>query len=244
MNTHILTGDSLAHTFQGSGIEGDIIVSREALIDGDVSGDALQEFWKTRAAHIKATYGEDEEKYFKDVAAEYEKVFNLSPSDEVYLWFEYDLFCQVNMWFVLHLLNEKGLTEIYRVTPVVRDENDLWKGFGYLPAEDLQKCFDSRVKFTKDDITLGVHLWEAYRKEDLGKLDELSNAESECFPHLKEVCAAEIERKRDMRPQKTLRKIADEGITDFKEVFTRFAETEGIYGFGDLQVKAMQKSAM
>lgn len=243
MKTHILTGDCLAHTFRNSNIGGDVIISRECLIDGDVNTQSLQEFWQARATHIKTTYGEDEEKYFNYVVAEYEKVFNLSASDEIYLWFEYDLFCQVNMWFVLHLLNEKGLTEIYRVAPVVRDENNLWKGFGSLTKTDLQKCFEARVKFTKDDIQFGVNLWEAYRKEDLVKLKKLSNTKSECFPYIKEVCAAEIERKCDMRPQKTLQKIADEGVTDFNKIFLRFVETEGIYGFGDLQVKAMQKSA-
>ena len=239
MKTHILTGDCLAHTFRDSQIEGDVIVSRECLIEGDVNFQSLKDFWKARARFIKTSYGETEEKYFANVAAEYEKIFSLSSSDEIYLWFEYELFCQTNMWFVLYLLNKKSLTEIYRVAPVFEDEKDLWKGFGRMAKDDLRKCFDERVKFTKEDIQLGVNLWGAYKHGDLAKLEILSNTKSECFPYLKEVCTAEIERKSDKRPQKTLRKITEKGITDFNELFTLFAEEEGVYGFGDLQVKAM-----
>lgn len=243
MKTHILAGDALAGDFREAGIEGDVIVCRECLVAGDVDSQSLPEFWSARAKFITAAYSEDGIKYFEDVVSEFEKIFNISSSDEIYLWFEYDLFCQVNMWFVLHLINQKGLTEVYRVAPVTRNETDLWKGFGRMTADDLRKCFDARVKFSKEDIELGVNLWLAYQKEDLERLESLSNTQSECFPYLKEVCTAEIERKRDRRPQKTLEKITANGITDFKEIFAAFAAEEGVYGFGDSQVKAMYESA-
>lgn len=242
MKTHILPGDALAGDLRGAGIEGDEIIVRECLIDGDVNHQSLEDFWNARAAHIEATYGEDEKKYFETVVSEFEKIFNLAPTDEVYLWFEYELFCQANMWFVLYLINQKGLKEVYRVAPVTRDESDLWKGFGRMTADDFRKCFDARVKFSEEDIELGVNLWRAFQKEDLETLESLSNTKSECFTHLKEVCVAEIERKRDRRPQKTLEKITAKGITDFKEIFAAFAVEEGVYGFGDSQVKAMYEN--
>jgi transposase len=56
---------------------------------------------------------------------------------------------------------------------------------------------------------------------------------------LKEVCEAEVDRKQKLRPQQTLRQIIERGETDFHKIFSRFWETEGVYGFGDLQVKKM-----
>jgi hypothetical protein len=36
-----------------------------------------------------------------------------------------------------------------------------------------------------------------------------------------------------------LKQIINSGVTDFSEIFKEFRKTEGIYGFGDLQVKNM-----
>jgi hypothetical protein len=239
MKTHILAGDALVATFRRTGIEGTIIISRECLIDGPVTSRPLDEFWKMRANYINAAYGEEESRYQARVAGEYEKVFALSSEDDVYLWFEYDLFCQVNMWFILTLLNRRDLQRIYRVAPTTRDRIDIWKGYKDLTIADFQSCFEDSVRFTRDDILFGASLWQAYQTADLKRLAELSDTQSICFPYLREVCNAEIERKKNYRPEKTLQRLREEGITDFNEIFRRFIEEEGIYGFGDLQVKAL-----
>ena len=49
---NILNGDSLAFSFPEAKIDGEIVVVREALIDGDLSGDNLQDFWHSRARFI------------------------------------------------------------------------------------------------------------------------------------------------------------------------------------------------
>jgi hypothetical protein len=226
-------------TFQRTGIEGAIVINRECLIDGPVTGKPLDEFWEMRAHYIRSAYGEKEARYYIRVTSEYEKIFGLSRQDDVYLWFEYDLFCQVNMWFILKLLNHREVRGIYRVAPTTRKGTDIWKGYGDLTISDLQRCFEDSVKFTGDDVRLGANLWEAYQSADLERLVELSNAQSICFPYLREVCKAEMERKRNSRPERTLRRLMEEGITDFNEIFRRFVEEEGIYGFGDLQIKAI-----
>ena len=52
---NILNGDALAHSFPDAKIEGDIIVVREALMDGDLSGDNLNDFWRSRAKYHGST---------------------------------------------------------------------------------------------------------------------------------------------------------------------------------------------
>ena len=61
---HVLNGDSLAYSFPEANIEGDIIVAREALIEGDLSGNNLDEFWQSRAKYIGIT----EEEYRNNVS--------------------------------------------------------------------------------------------------------------------------------------------------------------------------------
>ncbi|MGC2238093.1 MAG: DUF1835 domain-containing protein [Pyrinomonadaceae bacterium] len=234
MKIHVLPGDAVAESFNESDIEGEIIICRECLIEGDLQAGSLDDFWRVRAEFINEVYSGDESSYLQNVAGEFEKMRKNAEGGEVNLWFEYELFCQVNMWFCLFLLSEKE-TVIYRVAPVVRSETEIWKGFGRLEKEDLQKCFGQRIKFTEADILLGKNLWKAYQNKDFDGLRKLSLIDSECFPKLKEVCAAEIEKQ--TRPKKTLEKIISAGETDFGRIFEKFASVEGVYGFGDAQVK-------
>jgi hypothetical protein len=234
MNIHILPGDALAENFNRANIDGEVIVCRECLIEGDVKAENLNDFWTLRADYIKTVYGEIEEKYFQDVVGELSKLKSLAPRAEVNLWFEYELFCQTNMWFCLDLLSETQAT-ICRVAPVIRKDNEVWKGFGDLSAKDLQKCFAQKIKFEKEDITLGVNLWNAYQNSDYEKLEQLAETKSDCFPFLKEVCRAEIEK--DFRPKSVLKEITGKGATDFAEIFPEFSRRAGVYGFGDTQVK-------
>jgi hypothetical protein len=232
---HVLPGDATAEDFRNSGIEGETVICRECLVEGDVRAENPEDFWAVRAGFIKAAYGESEEKYFREVVGEFKKLENLAPGTEVNLWFEYELFCQANMWFCLSLL-QNTKASVYRVAPVVRAEKDVWKGFGNLSDGDLKRCFAERVKFTGEEIRLGAELWQAFRNADYEKLEQLSEAESDCFPRLKEVCRAEIEK--DFRPRKVLREIIADGARDFaREIFPEFSVRAGVYGFGDAQVK-------
>ena len=153
---------------------------------------------------------------------------------EVNLWFEYELFCSVNMWFCLWLLSETDAT-VYRVEPIVVTEESRWDGFGTFDTAELQTCFDERTVFTLEDITLGADLWNAYRKNDGAGLRQLSTTGSACFPYLAEVCEAAIDK--DTRPAEIIAELEFEGKTEFEDIFPEFTRRAGVYGLGDLQVQ-------
>lgn len=235
MKIHVLAGDALAGDFKNCAIEGEVIVCRECLVEGDVKAESLEDFWQIRAGFIADSYGGSKEDYFSGVKDEFEKLKNLAASGaEINLWFEYELFCQVNLWFCLYLLRESE-AKVFRVAPVVREESEIWKGFGSLESEDLERCFAGRTRFTEKDILLGANLWKAYQTADHEALERLSETKSECFPYLKEVCRAEIEK--TSRPRKVLQGIIETGKTDFAEIFPEFSAQAGVYGFGDSQVQ-------
>ena len=58
---HILNGDSLKDQFPEI-ISGEIIIARECLVDGNVKGNNLIEFFKTRAKFISNNYNGYNEK--------------------------------------------------------------------------------------------------------------------------------------------------------------------------------------
>lgn len=241
MQIHVLTGDCLADTFRHAEIQGEVIVSRECLIAGDVRPrQNLQEFWEMRATFIHEQYGGGREGYMQHAAQEYEKLLRLPADCDVHLWFEHDLFCQVNMWFSMFLLAQTEQRNVYRVSPIAASPDELWFGFGRHDAAQLRQCFSARKKVQKSNIMLGAALWSAYQRQDTEALRRLSaSASQEIFPYLQEVCHAEIERKLHKRPETVLKTIMERGAKDFDEIFLAFSKQEGIYGFGDLQVKGI-----
>lgn len=238
---HILNGDCLAEQFKETKLNQELIICRECLIDGNVSADSFSDFWEVRAAFIMNAFGADD--YYQKVVHELTKIQNLPEGSEVCLWFENDLFCQVNMWFVLSLLSKQSNLIPFRIFPFIEKDADIWKGFGMATAEMLEKVYETKVQFQPKDIELGVNLWAAYKRQDVVKLKELSKQHSDCFQYLEEVCQAHIDRFPENnslgRPEKIIKEIIETQSKSFHEVFAEFSAREGIYGFGDLQVKAI-----
>lgn len=242
MTYHILNGDSLSKQLNLCNINGKYIICRECLVDGDLTGDTLIDFWKNRSRYIALTYYTTTKNYYNNCVVEFEKILNLPDNSEIYLWFENDLFCQVNMWFVLSLLNlKKSKLKIFRVFPIIEHKRHYWKGFGISNSQMLEKAYHSKIQFTLDDISLGNNLWQAFKISDFIKLKALSKKQSSCFQLLEEVCQAHLDRFPNPdsigSPDKTIKNIIENVSTEFNEVFNAFSESQGIYGFGDLQVK-------
>lgn len=230
---NILNGDHLAYQLEKTTIEGEIIVCREALIQGNLQADNLESFWKIRAGSISKDNKVTEESYYTKAVSEFEKILQIPDNSEVNLWFEDDLFCQVNLWFCLTLIpKDKGL-KIYRIFPKTTKE-DNWKGFSVSDQFDLEESLQSRVLFNQKDIQLGTDLWEAYKNNDVESLRQLSENQSECYHFLKEIIDSYL----NIKPEIFIKNLIENGTTDFNEIFEKFKDELGIFGFGDLQVKS------
>ena len=240
---HLLNGDHLAHQLQGASYFQTHLVFREALIVGPVTGSSLDEFWKLRSEFITTSYGVTAEEYSQKTISEIERLHSIPEDMEICLWFEDDLFCQVNLWFILTLLTDSRKIKIFRVFPPETIPENRWKGFGGASTAALEQAYEARVPFTSSDLALGKNLWEAYRLGDGAQLTELSKSVSPCFRHLEEVCQAQLDRisadPSQRRPEKLILELLAKGITDFDTLFSQFSEREGIYGFGDLQVREL-----
>lgn len=237
---NILNGDSLACNFHGSTIEGDIVVVREGLIDGNLSGDDLHAFWQSRTEYMGLTKAE----YHNKVVNEFEKIINAPEHSEFNIWFEYDLFCQVNMWFVISIINnlpiEKKVYTVY-TSHLDKTSKHFWNGFGPASPGELAICFAHRTPLNDADLQTGQDLWTAYKSNNLEQLIRLGNTPSSAFPYLQEVIKAHVDRfPKDGttgRPEKVIEDIIKNGTTGFHKVFREFWNRESIYGFGDIQLK-------
>jgi hypothetical protein len=244
---NILNGDSLAYSFPDTKIEGDIIVVREGLIDGNLSGDNLPDLWQSRAKYMGLTEAE----YHNNVAKEFEKIINTPDDSEFNLWFEYDLFCQVNMWFVISIINSLSIKKkVYAVytSHLDRTSKHFWNGFGPANSSELTICFAKRIPLNDIDLQLGQDLWTAYKSGNLEELICLAINQSSAFPYLQEVVKAHVDRfPKDGtkgRPEKVIEDITKNVSTDFHKVFKEFWNRESIYGFGDIQLKHLYDKVM
>jgi len=246
--THILNGDCLADQLRPTKMNQNFIVCRECLLDGDVRTDTLKEFWKIRARFFADSYSVSKEEYYSKTVNELEKLNNVPDNSEVCLWFENDLFCQVNMWFVISILSNNRTLKVCRIFPVIENYTDVWKGFGRADVHQLQQAYDTKIQFTSGDIKLGKNLWIAFQNGDLEELKKLSKNQSNCFGYLEEVCQAHIDRfpedKSLGRPERLVQELIQTHLSDFQKVFSEFSVIEGIYGFGDLQLKTVYDNQM
>ncbi|MET0635839.1 MAG: DUF1835 domain-containing protein [Chitinophagaceae bacterium] len=244
---NILNGDSLAYSFPDTKIEGNIVVIREALIDGELSGDNLHDFWQSRAKYLNIT----ETEYNNSVVKELEKIMNAPDNSELNLWFEYDLFCQVNMWFVISIINslpiKKNVFAVY-TSYLDKTSKQFWNGFGPANSDELKVCYANRISLSKADLNSGQELWKAYKNGNLEELTNLSKHPSLAFPYLEEVVKAHVDRfPKDGtkgRPERVIEDIIKNNSTDFHEVFKEFWNRESIYGLGDSQLKKLYDEVM
>lgn len=241
MTYHVLNGSALVKPFLEAGLNGIYVVARECLIEGDLSGDTPEAFYRTRANYLQQ-YGERPEHYFQAVVRQWEILTRAPDRSTFHLWFGYDLFCQANMWFVLSLLYDLPIRkQVYAVYPSWRKGAEVWLEFGRASTDDMLFAFEHRVLFSEDDLQLGKDLWQAYKRNDLVTLKKLSAQPSAAFPYLREVCQAHIDRfpppGAKSRPEKLVGELLQGPRKDFPYIFSEFSKREGIYGFGDLQFK-------
>lgn len=236
----ILNGDALKEQFPKE-LNGEIIVMRECLVDGEVQGDFPDDFFKNRAAFMDKAYGVSKDEYEKTSILELQKIASLPTDTSINLWFEYDLFCQVNLWFVFFLLKKQN--GINKVNLVMPQSHRQW-GFGGMDKNELQKAYINRKLLKESEINLMANLWQLYVN---GKHDEIVHEVSshyDTLPFLKEAVLANRARfPKDGslgKPEQILKEIMDEvGADKFGPVFQAFCKRASIYGFGDLQVKRM-----
>jgi len=238
MVVHILNGDSLAERFPES-IEGEQIVARECLVDGDVHGETLEEFFKNRAQFLYQAYDIPTQEYEQKTLPEFEKIKNLGADDEVNLWFEDDLFCQTNLWFTVSLLRK--YTPVKSIS-LVRPEDNIRYGFAGLDEAGLIQAFIDKISLSDSMLTDLSNLWKNYQSTNTEEMHSIAQSSELSF--LNEAVKAYIDsipsNGNPGRPKRTLKAIMDKvGSEKFGPVFQEFNKSEGIYGFGDLQVKRM-----
>ncbi|MEC8683400.1 MAG: DUF1835 domain-containing protein, partial [Bacteroidota bacterium] len=114
---HITNGDSLTDRLNTLDLDGDLVIWREMLCEGPtVEKVGSAEFIAARKKFLKETYKISEADYEQKFVSQLKKLNAINAYDEVILWFEFDLFCHINMLAAIsYLIQHKSMMPIYIV---------------------------------------------------------------------------------------------------------------------------------
>jgi hypothetical protein len=249
---HVINGDSTYNSFSDTGLDGDVLVWRETLSEGPLAENITGgDFWRKRAEWIKETYGETTDGYQDKVLDEIAKLS--CPHQEINLWFEFDLFCQVNLLGTLMLLqrqNDLSEPAVFLICPADYPGKPVFRGMGELDAEELEYLYDNiRERLNGLDFIVAEQAWKAYVCNNVDKLIQFID-ETDYWGNLtllKPALEAHVKRLQLNEQglnyiEQLLLDIYNSGIHEKHAIYSAFWNTELIYGMGDAQIDIYLKN--
>ncbi|GGG41125.1 hypothetical protein GCM10011344_47490 [Dokdonia pacifica] len=245
---HITNGDSLNDWLLKLQIKGDFAVWREMLCEGKTTykvGD--QHFKNARKAFLKEDYDIDTSRYDEIFGSQLELINNFQEYDELVLWFEYDLFCHINMMACIsYLVQRECKKPIYLVcSGRISGEKEL-KGLSEITEKQLLDHYKSKVLLTGNDLLLSDKIWRLYCSDDHSQLQPIL-AKDSSFIYLSNCISAHKKRfpeehsglnTLELHILKLLKK---HQITSERQLCGYVLNYQGYYGYGDTQISKMIK---
>jgi len=242
---HILNGDSTAYSFKDTGLDGDVLVWREVLSQGPLIEDiSSAEFWEKRSEWISKGFHETPENYRKKVIEPLAKLSNIY--DEITLWFEFDLHCQINMLGVMAIMlkhTDLSIPKTFLVCPDEYEGITDFRGMGQLNGSQLAVLYDDRFRLNEWDFNLASQAWKLYVSGDDIALEKWINETTFWggLRLLKPALQAHLKRVRVNEAglnhiEQRLLDIYNSGIKTKYAIYEAFWKTEKIYGMGDMEI--------
>ena len=242
---HIVNGDAVVPILTGSGIEGDIIVWREMLCDGPVYVKVgSDEFWKKRLDYFEKELDVSKLEYFDKTIKELLKLEDLSNYNELVMWFEFDLFCQVNLMALSTFLYKnyrKTITYNLVCSGKVKGNDKLHSLTDFSP-EDFKELYNNKLKLNKTDLEYAKECWEAYAKNNIEKIAAFDYSENNKFSYFELAMKQHLKRFQTINGlneiQNKILETIDSSALTAKEIVQNlliWQHQETVYGFGDMQ---------
>jgi hypothetical protein len=240
---HITNGDSFTTRLKKLNLKGDIITWREMLCEGKTETDVGSEsFWKTRFDFLHKHYNVSKSWFVEKTLKEYRSLCNHKQQDQIILWFEYDLFCQINMLAVISWLkSHRRYAEISLVCSGHEDETDKLYGLNELSDEQLLELYNNRIVLSQNDIEYADYVWQLYCSDNPIRLENLMDFENYQYEYLSDAIKVHLKRFPTIKnglneiENKVLELSVTEKPASKKALLNAVMSNQGYYGFGDSQ---------
>jgi hypothetical protein len=183
---HITNGDAAGDLLRVSGVGGEVLCWRDVLHDGPVpAGLDLPELSAVRARFIAERGWGAEDDVAREFAGRDAALAGCGAHAEVVLWFEHDLYDQLQLiqvldWFAAH----RGP----RLSLVCGAEY-----LGHSQPARLAERFTQRCPVTTEQRALGAAAWAAFRSPDPAAITALLDGDTLELPYLADALARHLE---------------------------------------------------
>jgi hypothetical protein len=239
---HIVNGDSLAQKINDSRIHGDILVWREALYEGPLFQDLSTDEARNQRADYMAQRGIVKEDFIKALLFQEGVLADFKQYDEIVLWFEYDLFDQLILIFLLAWFAKQNLehTSLSLISINSFPKVVPFFGFGQLSIPQLETLISTWEPVTEEQKQLAVMAWKAFTSSNPTELIGLLKGNLAPLPFLKDALLCHLRKFPSVKnglsqvQQRTLEQLV-EGKKDFITLFNDIMNYIPEYGIGDSQ---------
>lgn len=170
---HITNGDSVLYTWKKGGLLGNHLSWRDVLHEGPVPAALpLEDFSRVRADYLAARGYGNPIRIHRDFEKRDQTLRRAQEFDEIVLWFEHDLYDQLQLINVLSVLRDLGVGA-GRVELVQSDQY-----LGMLTADELMALYPKRKFLTSAMEQGAIRAWRAFTNDSP---DELSAACAETY---------------------------------------------------------------
>ncbi|MGH7652984.1 MAG: DUF1835 domain-containing protein [Gemmatimonadaceae bacterium] len=176
---NITNGDSAVSTLNEAGIPGKVIAWRDVLHEGPVDSSLTLEALSKRRARFISTMGWGDFAHVSGSFAERDRMIeHLDYFDEVVLWFEDDLYDQLQLIQLLDFF-ARGAARKKKLSLIQVD--------GYIPplsAAKLKELDDARRPVTAEQFALAQRVWKIFGSSDPTAIVELLGQNTSALPYL------------------------------------------------------------
>jgi hypothetical protein len=244
---HVANGTSTTSTITAAGLPGDVSIWADPLHEGAVpAGVSDDELIEIRAKAIAASADGAAEVVADGLRQWRARLADRSSYDELVLWFEHDLFDQLNLiqllaWIADHLPDD---TPVSLICIDSFPGKPSFKGLGELTPEELAPLFDRRQPVTGAHYALAVRVWHAFRLPTPESLAALRASDATALPFLARAVRRFLEEypwTTDglSRTERRLLTLAGEGPSTLMSLFPRMHDDERAYYVTDTSLVTM-----
>lgn len=242
---HIVNGDAVVPLLKKSGIDGEIVVWREALCDGPLDIQvASDNFWKKRYDFFEKELGISKLEYFDKTIKEILKADDFPENSEVVMWFEFDLFCQVNLMALCSYLLQnyrKDITYNLVCTGKVKGKEKL-QSLTDFSSESFKLLYENKIKLSKNNLIFADNCWQKFVENDIEKIAEFNFGKISKFQYFQMAMNQHLKRfpsKNNLNEiQNKILKIINLSPFTANEIVCHlliWQQQSTVYGFGDTQ---------
>ena len=180
---HVANGTSVTGTFEAAGIPGTSSIWSDVLYEGPVPGGLSD----AQLADVRARFlGEPQDQPWNDLRHWRSMIERSDGYDELILWFEHDLFDQLNLIQLLDWIPDRVRhdTIVSLVCIGSFPGRPSFKGLGELTPAELGPLLDTRDRVTESQYALATRAWRAFREPTPEAIDDLRRRDTSALPYL------------------------------------------------------------